>query len=82
MLAHSIPEVGGVLEALDRACAENRFAAAFFAYECAPAFDSAFRARPPLGPLAEGLIFDAPPVFLDRLPTDAPAGDECEMEGD
>lgn len=82
VLARSIPEVGGVLEALDCACAENRFAAAFFSYECAPAFDPAFRTRPPLGPLAGCLVFDTPPVFLERPPAGAAADEGRELDGD
>lgn len=59
--AASLEEVPGALLAVERAAAEGAWAAGYVAYEAAPAFDAALRARPKgPGPLAWFGIYGAP----------------------
>jgi para-aminobenzoate synthetase/4-amino-4-deoxychorismate lyase len=61
LVARTLAEVPGVLGAVDAEARAGRWAVGWVAYEAAPAFDAAFRVRPPeRGPLACFGVFDAP----------------------
>lgn len=69
VLARSRSEIPSVLDALDRAAAEDRFAVLALDYEAAPALDSAMRTRAPgSGTLAVCCVFDRPPEHRSDLP--------------
>jgi len=71
--AQTLSEISAVLRALDRAVADNRFAAFMLCYEAAPSLDSALCTRPPNGgPLATCLVFEAPPEHRAELPPTSP----------
>ncbi len=74
--ADSLVEIPAVLETLDAATADHRWAVALFAYESAPAFDSAMKTRPTgPGPLALCAVFDRPPIRTAELPPAPPDPD-------
>ncbi len=76
-VARATSEIPAVLNALDAADAENRWAIAFLAYESAGALDSALRTKPAgEGPLAACATFDGAPVCMSDLPA-APRAPEA-----
>lgn len=76
LVARTPAEVPAVLRAADEAARAGRWAVGWVAYEAAPAFDPAFRVRPPeRWPLAWFGIFDAP-----CAPPPAPAS-EARISG-
>jgi para-aminobenzoate synthetase/4-amino-4-deoxychorismate lyase len=60
LVAEDVAGVAGVLEAVEQASAAGLWAAGFLAYEAAPAFDPAFRVRPPDG----GVASRCPPAWF------------------
>ncbi|MGH9465311.1 MAG: aminodeoxychorismate synthase component I, partial [Thermoanaerobaculia bacterium] len=67
LVARGLAQVEPLIGELERALADGRWTAGFLAYEAAPAFDSALRARSPGGlPLAWFGIFAAPSRLADE----------------
>ncbi|MBM3695007.1 MAG: aminodeoxychorismate synthase component I [Actinobacteria bacterium] len=73
--ATKVAEVGEVLERVEQATAGGLWAAGFLCYEAAPAFDPAFRVRPPDG----GVAGRCPPAwfgfFEEQRPVPPPEPD-------
>ena len=60
LVAHALPEVRGVLDAVFAAAQQGRWCVGHVRYEAAAAFDTAFQTHAADGPLAWFAVYDAP----------------------
>lgn len=58
LVAHSVSQVGGVLDAVQAQAEAGRWCVGYVRYEAAPAFDPAFAVHPAEGPLAWFAVYD------------------------
>lgn len=73
LVAHALPQVRGVLDAVHAAAQRGQWCVGYVRYEAAAAFDAALRTHAATGPLAWFAVYDAPQPWADDAADKTPA---------